>query len=149
MKIETKFDLGDSIYFVGYYGKIGVKCPCCNGVGVIVGCDNSEYICPKCNESGTIGDGPQEKGIFRGLIKDIRTHTNENKTAFDVQNGVKGTSFVDISRSNNIFIGIPHKTGVDSERWYSPMVTHFTWLSDNKCFKTVEEAIEASMYAVE
>jgi len=56
MKIETKFDIGETCYEIRFDHKvIEIECECCDDGKVILR-DNNSYVCPACLGSCKVSD---------------------------------------------------------------------------------------------
>lgn len=79
--ICIKYDIGDNIRFI-YKNKkdIMVTCPCCNGVGIVIGYDGSEYDCPECEGNKEVFSGKVsiEAEEREGTISSIHLHYDSN-----------------------------------------------------------------------
>jgi hypothetical protein len=75
MNIETKYNIGDLVYFIRTISIPTIdKCRTCLGEGVLVRKDNSEIQCPVCNGEKTYSDGDSgifEEKVFEGNISHI------------------------------------------------------------------------------
>lgn len=79
--IYIKYDVGDNIRFI--YSKqedIFITCPCCNGLGNIIGYNGDEYECPECEGRKKIKTGhvriiEEER---EGTIASVHVHYDSN-----------------------------------------------------------------------
>ena len=73
MKIETKYNIGDSVYFIKTISIPTIsKCPTCLGEGILKRVDGTEIDCPDCcGEKTYTGCGIFEERVLSGNISHI------------------------------------------------------------------------------
>lgn len=114
--VETKFNIGDSVYVVDKHTiRENKECFICNGTGRVQ-IKSKDYVCPEC--------------------KGRRILSSKLVSAYTVCDAVV-TSIKITKSSNRVFVG--YKCTVDYLNFYKKMFPE----CDNKIFATKEEAISA------
>lgn len=93
MNIETKFDLGDTVYLIRFHAVRTPKpCPDCDGAGKLTLQDGRQLSCRPCHTRGTLGFVDQKPEWFvdgqimlgRVRVEIVReTAPNERESEFD------------------------------------------------------------------